>query len=52
MIYYLEHAYHGVENQIAAIGPVEHDNLSEVGERIARAEAALSSLLEKMHFAD
>lgn len=52
MIYYLEHAYHGVENQIAAIGPVEHDNLSEVGERIARAEAALSSLLEKMHFTD
>ncbi|MBQ7338974.1 MAG: CehA/McbA family metallohydrolase [Clostridia bacterium] len=52
MIYYLEHAYHGVEAQIAAIGAVGHDNLGEVGERIARAEAALSSLMEKMHLTD
>ena len=52
MIYYLEHAYHGVENQIAAIGAVGHDNLAEAGEKIAHAEAAVSSLMEKMHFAD
>ena len=52
MIYYLEHAYHGVELQIANIGTVRHDNLTEVGERITRAEAALTSLLEKMHLTD
>ncbi len=52
MIYYLEHAYHGVQAQIAAIGTVGHDNLNEAGEKIARAEAALSALLEKMHITD
>ena len=37
-----------VTQQIAAIGRVQHDNLAEVGERIARAEAALDALLQKM----
>lgn len=52
MIYYLEHAYHGLQQQIAAIGEVEHDNLTEVGARIERAENALASLMEKMHLQD
>lgn len=52
MIYYLEHAYHGVKAQIDAIGSVGHDNLTEAGEKIARAEASLAALMEKMHLTD
>ncbi len=50
MIYYLEHAYHAIEQQISAIGTVSHDNLAEAGEKIAQTEAAVASLMEKMQF--
>ncbi|MBO5273369.1 MAG: CehA/McbA family metallohydrolase [Clostridia bacterium] len=52
MLYYLEHAYLAIEQQIAAIGEVHHDNLAEAGEKITQAEAAVASLMEKMHFTD
>ena len=48
MIYYLEHAYHAIEQQIAAIGEVSYERLAELGERIPRAEEALTALLGKM----
>lgn len=48
MIYYLEHAYHAIEQQIAAIGEISHDNFTEVGERIARAEETIDALLKRM----
>lgn len=50
MIHYVENAYHAVEQQIAAIGAVSHDNLAQVGKKITQAEASLSSLLERLCF--
>ena len=52
MIYYLEHAYHGAIQQIAAIGKVEHTDLSGALVRIERAENAVAALMEKLHLAD
>lgn len=50
MMYYLEHAYHAIEQQIAAIGPVTCDTLSVVGEKIETAERQMDSLMERMGF--
>lgn len=52
MIYYLEHAYHAVQQQIAAIGKVEHSDLSGAQARIERAENAVAALMEKLHLPD